>query len=305
MKKIIIIAALLATVTCVAQRQDAAGFPLLRGGNTDNQIIQTMMKPAFVLIDQGYRVKDSAGAVYSGKGKECFGNVYSIGLRTRNGLFLSREAIAPWEYDPAYEEYSPYYAPVNYRTIWRPLADTTQRVQWSADTRLDTLLSGTLFCNNGDTVGIEIDEVKGTVSGYMVWVMSRDSLNLDSLTLEVVQEKITAGEAATVEINLPMVNKFKGLIDAQSAGYVVGGAFVVPDYTALGTLTLKVAGMAVKVDGKWVLATHLSSCAAKPRVKGRQVELVPVNPSRTGGDDIQAIPVNPNHKDNAKPKAHK
>lgn len=277
-------------------------------GSGDN-VIKNMMGEVFVVLDQSYRLKDSKGQVYNTRERNDFSSVASIGVRTCGGVVFSAAVMAPWDYDVEYsDEVKQSYTPVRYHTRCRLLADTAIRGTWAEDIDADTLLEGLIYrCDDTlfDGVGLQVDVEKGVKKGYMVWVMVDDSVRMTSPVTVVEQRELTVKEESLYAIPSPLDDKFKSMLYAGGEKTIVGGAFVVPVYEPVGTMTLKLCGMAVKVSGKWMLATSLQGVAdGRNTPKVVRPGLVPVEPSdvkeEAEKDDVGDIQASPNPIKNAK-----
>ena len=293
MKKIgFLLISLLVVTHVMAQVPKMEGLSASLSSN-DN-LIKTMISPAVVVIDQSYRVKnDSTGQIYNAKNKDNFSSIASIGWRINNAIIFSNNVLCPWEKDPAFDRYKSFFTPVRYQTVSHTLSDTASKKQWPLDARIDTLQSKLLYQYKtkvfGDN-GLLVDASKGLKSGYMVWVMASDSIQLDSLSLIVEEKDMLIKNESLYSVTTPLGDKFKSMLYSHSSNkIVVGGIFVLPDYRTVGTVTFKVSAVAVNVNGTWQLSTTLpisvgdalapvkTDKALEP-VKPVESELAPVDP---------------------------
>ena len=300
MKKIgFLLISLLVVTHVMAQVPKMEGLSASLSSN-DN-LIKTMISPAVVVIDQSYRVKnDSTGQIYNAKNKDNFSSIASIGWRINNAIIFSNNVLCPWEKDPAFDRYKSFFTPVRYQTVSHTLSDTASKKQWPLDARIDTLQSKLLYQYKtkvfGDN-GLLVDASKGLKSGYMVWVMASDSIQLDSLSLIVEEKDMLIKNESLYSVTTPLGDKFKSMLYSHSSNkIVVGGIFVVPDYRTVGTVTFKVSAVAVNVNGTWQLSTTLpiSVGDALAPVKTDKA-LEPVKPVESG-----LAPVDPLDNANAK-----
>lgn len=245
---------------------------------SNDDLIKKVISSAVVVIDQSYRVKnDSTGQIYNAKQKDNFSSVASIGWKINNAIVFSNNVVCPWEKDPAFDKYKDFFTPVRYQTKCFTMSDTSSKKQWPEDARIDTLQSKLLYQYRTNILGDKgflVNVSRGIKSGYMVWVMSNDSLRMDSLSFIVENKDILIKNESLYSVASPLGDKFKSMLYSHTSNkIIVGGLFVVPEIGTVGTVTFKVSAIAVNVNGSWQLSTNLPLSVGEA--------LTPVNDTNT------------------------
>lgn len=257
MKKIAFILVMMLCVYCLSAQVSSSSLPIKRGG-TDNLIIETMIKPVLCEVRQGYQVKDSA-KTYNQKGKDNFNDVYSIAIKVENGILVSDKVFTPWNSDPQFDKYRNYFTPVLSKSSIRPFGRIDMDYKDFSLTPMTELASNLFYVcqTKGQGNGLELDNSKGRKKGYMVWIVTPDTIALDSLEIVVSPEEIDIQNDFIYDVSDPMKNNIKNIMLGSGGKFRVAGYFVVPSFSKIGTMTLKLCGVAVQDKGEWRVRTSL------------------------------------------------
>ena len=212
--------------------------------NTSNQqIVQSAVKNAFVAITSSYRLQDSkTKKLYGRNGNDNFGTISSWGLKIDGGIMLPDQAVRPWEYDPNYSKYRDKYNTVPYQISFQKAEGKI--VLDSIDVKVCNAQN--LFYSIKDTLvangeGFKIDSSDGEKDGWIIWLTEEnDSIN----TFLVFKKKIEFKPNYNVyEVEQPNTIK-----------KILAGIYVVPSYEAIGIVSFNLCGILVEQNEKWDLA---------------------------------------------------
>lgn len=241
MKKILILLlAILINNTAKAQLDNIFSF------NTSNQqLIQLAIDGAFVNIEQTYRLKDSEGKLYGRKGNKEFGKLSCWGIKTSNGILVNSIIKTPWDNDSNFEKYKDRYAPENYKTTIRDdkneyILDSLIFLPCIGQDKIALLEDTISFFNEGLTLDCTCNN--GDKEGWIVWLVGSE--DNDSISEKIIIKKNLTfkKDVYLYEIEQPNTDK-----------KVIGGVYVIPSSDSIGFLLIKLAGVIVKSEAKWVL----------------------------------------------------
>lgn len=192
---------------------------------------------------QSYQICDKeTGDLFGLNGKTEFGIEYSLGIKVPGGYCLLDQAVHPWLYDKNFSKYQTKYEPVFYQAKY---ADLGEQVQYdSLDyslTNVTAITDSVLYrftSSTFDGKGFILDNEEGQKNGWMVWVMqSKDSdMSMDvNFTFISLKESIDVKkECSFMEVTPP--NTYYRL---------VGGIYIVPEYSSIGVVKFKLCGIMV------------------------------------------------------------
>ena len=218
-------------------------------------IVESAVKPAFVQVKSSYVVRDREnGETYKRDGRDDFNTVTSTGVLVQGGVFVTTSAVRPWEDDAAFREYSSWYDGKTSRVeVALPegkifVADSNQRFfACHPDTLIYELEMKDL------TSGLKISTATGDVDGWVVlWIKEKDS----TITLSSFQRRISFSEnTESYEISRPLISSS-----------ILGGVFVQPVNTAIGTVEFHLCGLVLDADKKLIVARPTSKQIASKRL---------------------------------------
>ncbi|GAP71198.1 hypothetical protein SAMD00024442_1_11 [Candidatus Symbiothrix dinenymphae] len=235
-------------MVCLAVVQPLdAQFALRSLSSGNQQLIEEAVRDGLFVVRQSYQLRDSVTS-YGWNNLPQFGTTYSLGVKVVDGYYLDAQAVTPWLYDPKFDEYrdSKQYTPVISQTDCYRLSDTTFR---KVSFRLPSegvgssnfqFVTDSLFANEG----FAADNSDGAKAGWLVWVVSADSLDkitAGALSLLIYRNelKFEAGEN-TYKIDAPTTTKT-----------VVGGIYIVPKTEGIGKISFYLGGIAHRQEGDW------------------------------------------------------
>jgi hypothetical protein len=236
------------SLVCLAFVQPVNAQFALRSLNSSNQqLIEEAVRDGLFVVRQSYQLRDSVTA-YGWNNLPQFGTTYSLGVKAVDGYYLDDKAVNPWQYDPKFDEYrdSKQYTPVISQSDCFQLSDSTfRKVTFrlppeSVESSKFQFVTDSLFANKG----FAVDNSDGAKAGWLVWVVSADSLdkiNAEALSLLIYRSelKFEAGKNA-YKIDAPTSSKT-----------VVGGIYIVPKIEGIGKISFYLSGIANRQEGDW------------------------------------------------------
>ena len=251
MRKILAIILLLASFHSAAAQISQS---LLNSPN--QQLVETAVEDAFIILQQDYLLLDTAtNTRYGWNHQELFNSIYSVGIRVEEGYVVTDRFMTPWKYDTRYINLNnTAYRPIISNTQYRTLHDTTMtRVQYDEQACLpikDNLLYRTCSIAN-ECRGLTIDTLHGTKEGWLVWLVASDStLTSDSEPSIVTYRYKLTTDSAVTDYPLPR---------PAVSGYILSGIYVVPVNSAIGVLDFCMIGAAYHSGDRW----HIARVSAK------------------------------------------
>lgn len=243
MNKRLLVLSFALALTSMMEAQD---FTFVFGG--DDLIKKTNGK-AIAVVEQMYQLKDAKGNVYGLNGNEEFGETYSLGIVTEEGLIVTDKATHPWDYDPNYDQYKndKNYEPVLYETDIKPFGEKDSiRMECTEETPKDLGVGCFLMpCFQSEEGGITLSDTTGKVDGWMVWAMHPTS---NEITKDL-DYHVYVVHTQSVDV------KDNGFVvkPPQNMERAIGGFFVVPHITKVGSVCFELCGVAIKMNDDWTL----------------------------------------------------
>jgi hypothetical protein len=244
---------LLFSIFCLAcTHSSRAQFGIRPLSSSNQQLIEEAVKEGIFIVRRSYQLKDSLAdppQYYGWNHAPNFGETCSMGVKTTNGYYLDDKAVYPWKYDPKFEEYSrsKQYVPVISQSEYRPYHPLTDSafIPFPYPNGVSTgesfhFVADSLFGNKG----FPLDDSDGLKQGWLVWLVSADSLenaSAESLSLLIYRNELTfeAGKS-TYKIEAPSTHK-----------KVLGGLYIVPQIEGIGKITFYLSGLGYAKDGQW------------------------------------------------------
>lgn len=211
------------------------------------QWVENAISPAFFLSRQSFQVSDKkTGDLYGLNNNDEFGTEITLGVKIKNGYVLTDKAIHPWEYNAKFETYKENYNPVQYISEYSEFTDNAKYDTLDiSKSKVNELLSKSLYLVSSDCLsnkGLTVDCTKGDKEGWVVWACTDKGADLNKtakLRLTCYSMAIEASEGGNVDVEIP---------DNQN---ILGGIYVSPFNSGIGTIDFRVCGIMVENDGKW------------------------------------------------------
>lgn len=195
---------------------------------------------------QSYQICDNrTGELFGLNGEAEFGIGYSLGIKVPGGYYLSDQAVRPWLYDKNFAKYQNKYKPVFYQAKYTELGEQVQydsldyslaNITAVTDSVLYRFASSTF---NGK--GFILDTEEGQKDGWAVWiVLSKDSTMSTNANLTFISLKET--------INVKKERLFMEILPPKTFHQLVGGIYVVAEYSSIGVVEFKLCGI-IMTDG--------------------------------------------------------
>lgn len=290
MRKILAIILLLASFHSAAAQISQS---LLNSPN--QQLVETAVEDAFIILQQDYQLLDTAtNTRYGWNHQELFNSIYSVGIRVEEGYVVNDRFMAPWKYDTRYINLNnTAYRPIISNTQYRTLYDTTMTcVQYDEQACLpikENLLYRTDRIVN-ECRGLTIDTLHGTKEGWLVWLVASDStLTSDSEPSIVTYRYKLTTDSAVTDYPLPR---------PAVSGHILSGIYVVPVNSAIGVLDFRMIGAAYRSGDKWYIA-RVSAKLAPAIVEEEDAPatmLTPITSSTASADEAEEAALDNDNK---------
>jgi hypothetical protein len=245
MKKVIAgIAGLLCMVSTQAQFIPRS----LNSGN--QQLIEEAVKGGIFIVRQSYQLKDiDTNTLYGWDNAEHFGYTLSLGIKAENGYYLEPKAVEPWRYDRRYTEYNDrrQYIPLVSESRYKSLTDSIFSVLPYEKDGLKMLAGGKFYFFRDslfDNQGFETDDSDGRKEGWLVWLVSPDTLQTvagEEFSLLVYRHELTFETGA----------RAYRIKDPSTNNRVWGGFYIVPQTTGIGKISFRIGGLLSKREDYW------------------------------------------------------
>lgn len=276
-------------------------LPLLSFGQNlryipSQPLLESSVENGFFVSRQSFQIRDKeTGELFGLNGKEEFGVQYSIGIKIPDGILLMDEAVRPWEYNAKFEKYSEKYDPVLHQSDYSKL---TKPVEYKTlDLHPDTqkmLVDSLLYMYGSESFdgkGFLLDKQTGEKEGWVVWVISRSSTDLETsadVNYIIYQKKLTVkSQGQSFEIEKPYADR-----------EVLGGVYVVPRYTEIGIVEFRLCGIIVpKNENSWVICCPFADNEDIPVVSGSSF-----NEKEKDNQASELTPIGSDKKDSKKNK---
>lgn len=235
------------------------------------QLVERAVKDGVMYLRQDYQLRDTlTNTRYGWNHQAMFNSIYSVGFKVEGGYVVNGSFVKPWGADSRYSELQDTtLLPVISKTLCRPMCDSVaielafnpdhiRPIKDSLLYRIDSLPHARR--------GLRTDATLGEKDGWMVWVVTTDTLLHDQTELSFVsyRQKITTVEE-TREYQLPAPTTTKTLL---------AGVFLVPIYTQIGMIDFQVVGYAYPQGSDWFIAREaiVTPSIAAPVVASDDIE---------------------------------
>ncbi len=248
---------------------------------SENRLVTESVGGSLLVVEQTYKVKDRNAELYYGlDGRNEFGKSLSIAVRLNGGLCYTSQFVAPWLTDPNYQRYKAGYLPIYAGAQFKYVADSALRGFPFDSTGCKKTESDMVYLTAKtpfDAQGLEPDTVAGNKQGWLLWVVSNDTVNrTDSLIIEARSCNITVSDTMLFhKANQP---KYQVVISSKPYTNVLGGVFVTPQFSAIGNVKFMLTGIIVKKDNEWKLVTPFVRQVRQPAAS--MGELTPITPEQ-------------------------
>lgn len=218
----------------------------------DEMLYRSVM-PGVTVVYSSFQLQDpESDDVFGLNGNDEFGISYSIAFQTHGSLILSEPAVMPWKHNPKFEKYAGRYNPVLYETRYVDTTDSVDSRNFDIDLNNLRVLADTdsalyaLDTTQFDNTAFRCDSTAGKKDGWIVWLAAGSD---EALMTGEINRAVTFASFDIKPGQAPLTAEIPA-----TDGDIVGGMFVVPEYTATGLITLKLVGIAVKNNYVWNIA---------------------------------------------------
>lgn len=241
----------------------------------NQQLTENAVKNGLFIIRQEYKLRDVETKKNYGLGENnYFGEVFSLGVKTTGGYYVSDKLTHPWDYDSNFDRYrdETKYVPVistrEYKSledsVYSPLSIDEKSFKDLSEKPFFKIENNRIFENKG----FLIDMGSGKKEGWLVWVVTNEPVaknpNTPISLISYRKGLVFEPEKASYEIENPSFNK-----------EITGGIYIVPEIKQIGQITFLLAGFLQFENNKWnVIKIAENSTIEKSNPKN---ELTPLN----------------------------
>lgn len=300
--KLIIATALLCIAICVQGQINIDYTKKLEKAFKEQQTVEQAIQDCVVLLKQSYQVKNKkTGNIYGRGGREDFGHIYSIGVKTDAGLVITEEALSPWLFDNAFkkveQDYSPFISLTEVRDIEKDknVSFSQCPLQMGRNQPIGIWIAN-LQATSENSMEINVEE--GYKDGWLIWFMASKDLDTDPESEIMMQvnslKHDVSSDATDIDIEAPT----KG-------NSILGGVYVSPTYLGGGHVAYRLVGMAIKEDKQWKLRTPFAGFSYKKVSKTEPENDVTSETDEGGVSEEQDVELTLIDKDNKSKKSKK
>lgn len=229
--------------------------------NTTNEkaqqdLIASVVENGAFIFSQSYQLEDSVGKFFGLSGNKEFGTDMSLAYKIKDGYIITNKSKEPWEYNNRFAKLKGRYNPVLFPSQYSELNSEARydSIAYNAN-NLVTIYPNQLYAYKADTFfneGFSVSHKEGLAQGYIIWFTYPADKDLNSFTqMNIMVTKqdieVSSDRSKEYEINIPSNNEI-----------VMGGIYVVPEITGIGTLQFVLYGVAVNNNDGWKLICPFS-----------------------------------------------
>lgn len=210
-----------------------------------NDLIERAIKKGIVVLRQDYQILNEDDEPIENKsGMNCYGRTYTCGVRIGEDQFLvTKDFVTPWS-NESIAKSDKRRPQVSYSGFLTQNTIDFEQFDCDVEDASEEVPNHLYKIEASEIEGFGIDEEAGKKKGYSVWLKCNNSFDMKhvptGLSLEYALFNITTKD-----------NTFIYDLPTQPKGNVIGGVFIVPTVSKIGTIELKVNGMFEKRGGVW------------------------------------------------------
>lgn len=279
---------LLSVPAAHAQARLTGGLRTSAGG----RLVESAVSSAIVLVTHSYCLKDNnTGALYGLQGAPEFGTGYGLGIKVKGGIILPDAVVRPWDFNSKFAKYKNDYTPVSYITQCaapgqpEPVDSLTINLK-----RAIALVDSAAYSVPSPTFGdnaLALYTGEEDMEGWVVWfTFEGDTTDLTTSKLRLF--------LFTQKVESPERGKGYAPVAPDTQNTIMGGMFVVPVVTAIGTLEFRLAGLLTRHENEWTLSCPFigntnASLGEEPNQPGSADEDVDDSQNDGGKDELTPI----------------
>lgn len=208
-------------------------------------LVERAIRQGIVVLRQDYQLLNEDDEPIGNKpGMNCYGRTYTCGVRIGDNQFLvTKDFVIPWINESIVKS-NKRNPQVSYSGFLTLNTIDFEQFDCNVEDASEEIANHLYKIEASEVEGFETDEEAGKKKGYSVWLKCSNSIDMEhvptGLSLEYTPFSITTKE-----------NTFVYELSAQPKGNVIGGVFIVPTVSKIGSIKLKVNGMFEKRGGVW------------------------------------------------------
>ena len=265
-------------ILCLSTGQASAQFYVK---SSNQQFVEDAVRDAFFVFSHSYQIRDKKGELYGLNSQKDFGVECALGIKVADGVLLTVNAVEPWNYDPKFKKYQDKYTPVTNKTQYTALGDKADYKDFGFNS--DSVRPTTSqFVSKVETSvfdrkGLLPDRGIGEKKGWMIWVVADKDMDIAksaAVDYVIYRYETTADSNDSVKIDKPGGDRT-----------VVGGAYVISDFSEMGTVRFKVCGVVRNIGEQW----YLSFPFAADELNAVEAKVAPKAEADLGVDELTPV----------------
>lgn len=243
MKKFFV--ALLCLAFCCSSHAQQFLNKYLQGSGSSDSLIINIVKRAVYVCEHSFQIQDDNGELFGLDNKEEFGIVYSLGIKVKGGAVLSDKAIHPWRYYTKFEKYKNDYKPIISQTRYSEIGEKAEYIPIKYKTNTKRQENNPTYLCDTESFGYNgflTDNVCNNVSGWLIWARINKTADISkSANIDLVVSNESYNTSSDINVKMETNTEDKEIL---------GGLFVIPDYSNLGCVNFKLCGVIVEDSNK-------------------------------------------------------
>lgn len=212
------------------------------------KFVEQAVTDGILLLRQDYYLLDSTTNIkYGWNNQEMFSSVYSTAIHVGNRYFVSDYFVHPWQADSRYLQFQDtVLIPTISQTHQRKLTDTIWTKQSYDISSLTAIKDSCLYMLDSlqlPAPGFNLDTTSGNKEGWLVWVVTPDTLMNDKSPIEIITYK----HSLTIEPQTYLYEIPKPTFTKQ----IIGAFYVIPHVPQVGLLEFQMGGILFVQNNQW------------------------------------------------------
>jgi len=250
--------------------------------SASQQFIEDAVKNGIFILRRCYRLQDTTAQTptyFGWQNQNWFGETYSLGIKVKEGYYLSDKAARPWIYDAKFEQYatSDKLVPVISASEYKMMEDSIFTVLPNHDDRMKEISAHRFYLAQDTAVfqqkGFYADGSDGAKKGWLVWLVTDRLLeeqNHQTPEFLIYRSELTFESGKeSCEIKDPATGK-----------KILGGFYFLPKFTDVGQINFYLCGILHHENDKWHVVRPNSPVQTKPH-QGALTPIIDVNHKKT------------------------
>lgn len=211
--------------------------------SSTQQMIESAIKPAFVIVEQSYQLQDSTGQRFGRYGQPEFGKAIGLGILVDSAVIVSEKVAQPWKGDENYQRFRNDYTPHLYQISCKEIGDSMAATVDSARCEGRQVAPGSFALQPYPKAkrGLSVTKPQGQTNGWVVLLCANGSDSLNNVKYTIYKKTLDVQpDTTSYALELP-----------QQDAKVLTGVYVVPKTVGVGVISFELAGFVNKDGDAW------------------------------------------------------